>query len=200
MDIEAICRLPVKDIASQDAALIMWFTDEHNPEALRVVEAWGFTFKLTAALNWVKTTKDGTRPRMGLGYHTRKCSERALLATRGNGLRRADMGVSNVILAPRREHSRKPDEAYEALERLYGDVRRVELFARRPRPGWTSWGNEIGTVELADITVSTEDLQVGPVEPSPPVLTDRLAMVNVQDHTITGAAITQLTLGLPTIT
>jgi N6-adenosine-specific RNA methylase IME4 len=54
-------------------------------------------------------------------------------------------------MSPRLEHSRKPDNVFEALERLFGPVRRLELFARRSRPGWEVWGNEIPLVELEQI-------------------------------------------------
>jgi N6-adenosine-specific RNA methylase IME4 len=67
-----------------------------------------------------------------------------LLAKRGNGLRIVDQGVRQVIFAPLgKRHSEKPQQVHEGLERLYGDARRLELFARRQRPGWTTWGNEI---------------------------------------------------------
>jgi N6-adenosine-specific RNA methylase IME4 len=98
-------------------------------------------------LTWFKT--DG----IGMGKTTRKVAENMWLATRGAGLKIVDHSVRRnidteeelplTIEAPRRGNSVKPDEAYEALERLYGDVRRLELFARRRRPGWTVWGNEV---------------------------------------------------------
>ena len=112
-----------------------------QPHALRVMEAWGFTYK-SDLITWVKTTASGA-PTFGTGYYTRKCTEQLLYATRGRGLKTIDHGVPQCILAPRREHSRKPDEVLEALERLFGPIRRLELFARRSRPGWIGWGNEI---------------------------------------------------------
>ena len=86
------------------------------------------------------------------GLTTRKVAENAWLATRGRGLPFRDHvsqlietedDLPLVIEAPKRGHSRKPDEAYEKLEILYGDVRRLDLFARHERPGWTGWGNEM---------------------------------------------------------
>jgi N6-adenosine-specific RNA methylase IME4 len=119
------------------------------PKALELIERWGFEYK-SDLFTWVKTTANGM-PAYGLGYLTRKCTEEVLYATRGRGLKRVNCGVSQAILAPRREHSRKPDEVFEALERLFGAVRRLELFARRSRPSWEIWGNEIPSVELAQI-------------------------------------------------
>jgi N6-adenosine-specific RNA methylase IME4 len=77
-----------------------------------------------------------------MGYLTRKCTQ-VLYATRGRGLKRVNPGVSQAILTPRREHSRKPDEVFEALERLFGPVRRIELFARQCRQDWDARGDEI---------------------------------------------------------
>ena len=79
----------------------------------------------------------------GMGYFTRKGTEQLLYGTRGRGLKQVDNAVRQCLLAERREHSRKPDEAAEALERLFGPVRRVELFARHQRPGWDVWGSEL---------------------------------------------------------
>ena len=79
---------------------------------------------------------------MGLGYHTRGNAEICLLTTRGNGLRRVDNSVMQVIIDAVGEHSQKPDEARSRIVRLYGDVPRIELFARQRTPGWDIWGNE----------------------------------------------------------
>ena len=77
-------------------------------------------------------------------------TEQLLYATRGRGLKRVNCGVSQAILAPRCEHSRKPDEVFDGLERLFGLVRRLELFARRFRSGWEVWGDEILSIELVE--------------------------------------------------
>src|SRR5262249_41491454 len=105
-----------------------------------------FTYK-SDLITWAKITGEG-EPAFGLGYYTRKSTEQLLCATRGRGLRPVDHGVQQCIRAPRREHSQKPDEVYLALERLFGPVRRLELFARQRRVGWTGWGNELADVEL----------------------------------------------------
>jgi N6-adenosine-specific RNA methylase IME4 len=60
------------------------------------------------------------------------------------GLKIVDHNVRQVIFAPRgKRHSEKPQQVHEGLERLYGDVRRLELFGRRERPGWKVWGNQV---------------------------------------------------------
>lgn len=149
MTVERICRIPVAQIAAPDAALFLWATWPLLPDALRVIEAWGFVYK-TCAFAWVKTTKAGN-PAMGLGKWTRGNTEPCLLATRGRP-ERIDMGVPQVILdetfteetlfAPRAEHSAKPPEARDRIVRLLGDRPRLELFAREHTPGWAAWGND----------------------------------------------------------
>jgi N6-adenosine-specific RNA methylase IME4 len=147
MDLDAICRLPVAAHADADAVLAIWVNGAEPSMTLRVISAWGFS-EPHEGLVWLKVAKNG-KPHFGLGYSTRKNTETLWLAKRGKGLLRMDAGVAQgftapeVIVARRREHSRKPDEAYVALERLYGDVSRIELFARRQRPAWERWGNEL---------------------------------------------------------
>lgn len=135
-DIEA---LPVGDLAADDCALFLWAVMPQLPEALRVIEAWGFEFK-TCAFVWVKTTQDGERPATGMGNWTRANAEICLLATKGNPAR-LNADVHQVIMTPRMEHSRKPDDAAERIQRLVPGPY-LEMFARRPREGWDVWGNQ----------------------------------------------------------
>jgi N6-adenosine-specific RNA methylase IME4 len=149
MDLPAICRLPVAALAAPDAVLAIWVNAADIEATVRVIKAWGFRAPYEGT-HWVKLTRAG-KFRMGLGHSTRKTGENQWLAPRGRGLPRFDKGVASgfaaeaadVIASQRRENSRKPDEAYRKLERLYGEVRRIELFGRRERKGWTLWGNEV---------------------------------------------------------
>lgn len=141
MSVRDICALPVSKIASPDSVLFLWGVPSNLLAALEVIHAWGFTYKTWGFL-WVKLNQDGS-PFMGMGYYTRSNAEPCLLATRGKPLPRLSKAVRQVILSPRREHSRKPDEAYSRIEQLYGDRPRIELFARYAWPGWDSWGNEL---------------------------------------------------------
>ena len=109
------------------------------PEAFEVIRAWGFEYK-TCAFVWVKTTKDESRFATGMGYWTRANAEICLLATRGSP-KRINADVHQVISSPRTEHSRKPEEVATRIERLVPGPY-LELFARRPREGWSLWGNE----------------------------------------------------------
>lgn len=132
MKYPSLAEMPVGDSATKDCALFMWVVDSHLDVGIDLAKAWGFKFK-TIAFVWDKG-------RMGMGYWTRKQAEVCLLFTRGKPLR-LDKGVRQIIRAPRREHSRKPDEQYSLIERLVGGPY-LEIFARQQHPGWTSWGNE----------------------------------------------------------
>ncbi len=138
---EEIEALPVEALAADDCALFLWACWPQLPEALAVIQAWGFEYK-TAAFIWVKTTKDDSRPATGMGYWTRANSEVCLLATRGSPPR-LNADVHQVIMSPRMEHSRKPDEAAERIERLVPGPY-FEVFCRHPREGWDVWGNQSG--------------------------------------------------------
>jgi N6-adenosine-specific RNA methylase IME4 len=100
---------------------------------------------------------------MTQGYWTRANPEACWLATRG-APKRLHADVRQLIVAPIMEHSRKPDEAYERIERLV-EGPYLELYARRPRPGWTSWGNELA-FELPPHDPETGEI----IEPEPEVL------------------------------
>lgn len=155
MDFAALSALPVDRIAAKDCALFMWVVGSHLMESIELAAAWGFTFK-TDAFYWLKQrlvdaqqvdlfTGDIPDLRMGFGYWTRKQAEPCWLFTRGNP-RRLSAGVWQVIVEPRREHSRKPDCQYDRIEALVGGPY-LELFARQRRPGWTAWGNQVGKFE-----------------------------------------------------
>jgi N6-adenosine-specific RNA methylase IME4 len=138
MTLEEIEALPVASLAADDCALFLWTCMPTLRKAFDVIEAWGFEYK-TCAFVWVKRTKDG-KPATGMGYWTRANAEICLLATRGSP-HRLNADVHQVVMAPRREHSRKPDEVAARIERLVTGPY-LELFARRPRDGWSVWGNQ----------------------------------------------------------
>ena len=142
-----ISALPVRDLAAPDAVLFVWVVQAQLPEAMALLDAWGFTFK-TVAFAWVKLKGKqdrmfyaGSDVRMGMGYHTRAGFEQCWLATRGKGYERLTKAEPQVVFSPLREHSRKPDEIAEAICRLAAGPR-VELFARTKREGFDVWGNQ----------------------------------------------------------
>jgi N6-adenosine-specific RNA methylase IME4 len=114
-----------------------------------VIEAWGFRYS-TIAFDWIKLNANGNGLHWGHGVSgTRSNPEPCLLARRGSPLR-LDEGVHSVVMAPVGAHSEKPDEAYARMERLYPGPR-LELFARKLRPGWRTWGDELPPPHPLDI-------------------------------------------------
>jgi len=151
-------------LAAPDCALLLWTVWSQLPGALEVITACGFEYK-NCGFVWVKTTKNAEVITLdGDGLHngtslsgTQGNTEICLLATRGS-LLRLSMAVPQVIIAPVGEHSEKPDEVYRRIERLYGGPY-LELFARKPRDGWTVWGNEVAAAYDAntDLAGSLDD-------------------------------------------
>lgn len=147
--VEQLARLPVHQLAAPDCALLMWGISSHLPQVLALGAHWGFEYK-SKAFAWAKLNKNAEADErlagddaayfMGMGHGTRKNTEDCWLFTRGNP-KRLDAGVRELITSPIREHSRKPDETYERIERLFAGPY-CELFARNRRPGWSSWGNQ----------------------------------------------------------
>ena len=143
-----IAALPVSNVARKDAVLFMWICWPQLIEAIGIIEQWGFSYK-TCAFAWLKADasqidlwRDDLDAQVGMGYYTRSNSEVCLLATRGKP-KRLNADVRQGIIAPRREHSRKPDEVHGRIERLVAGPY-LDLFAREStRPGWSFWGNEV---------------------------------------------------------
>ena len=166
MHLADIKRLPVWELSADNSVLVMWYTGTHVEEARAVAEAWGFDVRQMFLFTWVKFNGRAEQrfnaaleeqiihdftdllemlnaeTRMNPGNYTRGNQESALVAVRGTGLVRASRSVKQVIYSCQGEHSTKPAEARFRLEQLYGDVPRIELFARRPSEGWDIWGNE----------------------------------------------------------
>lgn len=151
MSLQDINHLPVASLAAKDCHLFLWTTGPNLEQAFEVISAWGFKYS-TLAFTWVKLKRSlDTRQlrltatmesdlHVGLGLTTRKNCEFVLLGRRGNP-RRIAKDVREVIMSPVRQHSRKPDELFERVER-YCAGPYIELFARQSRPGWMTWGDE----------------------------------------------------------
>jgi len=120
-----------------DAVLFLWAVNALLPLALEVLEAWGFTYR--ANLSWHK-------PSIGLGHWTRNQHELLLFGIRGNVRPpEPEDRPHSVIEAACGKHSEKPEDAYALIERAYPELTKLEMFARRARPGWAAWGNEAPT-------------------------------------------------------
>ena len=159
MSLDELKALPVGDILAKDAVLHMWVIDSHLDQAIALGSAWGLTYK-TVSLIWCKTLRDAGVSdevlRMGLGKWTRKEAEFCLLFTKGKPKRKSG-GVRQVIFAPRREHSRKPDEQYQRIMDL-SEGPYIEMFARQRQPGWSAWGNEVNKFTTPTVDLEREFL------------------------------------------
>ena len=138
---EDIQKLPVQRLCNKDSVLFLWVTYPCLLEGLELIEKWGFTYK-TCAFSWIKLNKKTNTPFVGMGYYTRANNEICLLATKGKPLKRKSKAVRQVILSKIEEHSKKPDEIRSRIVELFGDLPRIELFARQQVEGWDCWGNE----------------------------------------------------------
>lgn len=143
MRLEELTALPVSDLADIDCALFLWATFPQLPDALRLIRAWGFSYK-TVAFVWLKTNRKARTWFYGLGFWTRSNAEICLLATKGHPKRQA-ANIHQLIVSPVERHSKKPDEARDRIVALMGDLPRIELFARQETPGWEVWGNEVNS-------------------------------------------------------
>ncbi|MFO0945666.1 MAG: MT-A70 family methyltransferase [Planctomycetota bacterium] len=141
MAVNEIMALPVAQLAAPASHLYLWVPNALLREGLDVMEAWGFTYKTN--LIWYKVRKDQGPDGRGVGFYFRNVTEILLFGIRGR-LRTDAPGRRqvNIMLSRKREHSRKPEEAYEIIEACSPGPF-LELFARHPRAGWTAWGNEV---------------------------------------------------------
>lgn len=146
MDLAAIKALPVGHLARPDAILMLWATNPMLDVAFDVLRTWGFAFK--TAGHWTKRTVRGNLA-FGTGYILRCAGEPFLIGTIGSP--KTTRSCRSVIEGLVRGHSRKPDEAYAWAEKLMPDARRADLFSRETRSGWTSWGDECGKFDGADV-------------------------------------------------
>lgn len=141
MDVEEIAALPVEGLADDDAHLYLWTINRYVEAAYDVARAWGFT--PSTLLTWVKPRKG-----KGLGGAFSLTTEFCLFARRGS-LAPLDRYPESAFHAPRSQHSVKPEAFLDAVEQVSPGPY-VELFARRDRLGWDTWGNEsLNTAELA---------------------------------------------------
>lgn len=137
---EQIFSMPVNEISDNDCVLFLWVVSAKIDIGLETIKRWGFNYK-TIAFTWVKTTKEN-KIALGMGNWTRSNVELCLLATKGKP-KRENADVNQVVLAERKEHSKKPNIFRTKILRLMGDMQpRIELFARTKIHGWDTWGND----------------------------------------------------------
>ena len=142
MSLQELKNMPIKNMTKDHAACFMWVTDSHIDEALEVLRSWGFAYK-TIAFNWVKTTSKGNYCK-NVAPWTMKSSEICLLGIKGRMTKyKQANNIESLVIAQRTQHSQKPNEVRKRIENLFGDLPRIELFARETAEGWDSWGNEV---------------------------------------------------------
>jgi N6-adenosine-specific RNA methylase IME4 len=157
MTLADIAALPVRDLAARNAHLFMWITGPClvRGQHIDIMRAWGFE-PSSDAFVWLKVKRAVPGIPMlvtpdafakGMGHTTRKNAEYVVLGRRGSP-KRNTKAMHQLIIAPRREHSRKPDEFFVNVE-AYCDGPRLELFSRESRPGWTTWGDEVEKFDAA---------------------------------------------------
>ena len=141
-----LLTMPVDRLAARNCALVMWATQAQLPQALDLMKRWGFDYKSFGT--WAKQSASGNKWAFGTGYWFRSAAEIYLVGARGAPLIKSK-SERNLIVAPVRQHSRKPEQLREALERMFPLVPKIELFARERREGWDCWGNQLDMFEGA---------------------------------------------------
>ena len=135
MSLDEICDMPVEsELATDDAVLFLWATAPLLPEALDVMDSWGFEYRTGAV--WDKK-------KIGMGYWFRGQHEHLLVGVRGDPPKPPPKAIcSSIIASPRGGHSEKPEAVYRMIEAYYPELPKLEMFARGDRPGWSTWGNQ----------------------------------------------------------
>jgi|APSaa5957512493_1039668.scaffolds.fasta_scaffold170370_1 N6-adenosine-specific RNA methylase IME4 len=141
MSIEDIKNMPVNSIAEDNSILCLWVTFPKLQEGLDVMKSWGFNYT-TLLFNWVKKNKSGGNF-IGMGYYTRSNAEICILGKKGKGCKAINHSISNIVESAWTKHSEKPKFIRDKIVELFGDISRIELFAREKVEGWDSWGNEV---------------------------------------------------------
>ncbi len=151
MTLDGIAALPVADLACENCLLWMWATAPMLDVQMDIMKGWGFRFSTSGV--WVKTTTTG-KLAFGTGYVFRNSHEIVLIGTRGEP-KAVSKSIRSTIMAPVREHSRKPDEAYEAARALVPYGRAADVYSRESRQGWESFGDQAGMFDeqlVAELT------------------------------------------------
>lgn len=139
---EDISILPIKNICADNCVLIIWATFPRIDYSLEIIKKWGFKYK-TCLFVWIKKNKKQNTNFWGMGYYTRSNVEVCLIAVKGKPLERKSHSIHQIIESPVEEHSKKPDIVRDKIVELFGNIPKIELFARQQVRGWDYWGNEV---------------------------------------------------------
>ena len=141
MTMDEIKALPIPEMTDKNCVLFLWTTFPYLDKQIELFEHWGFKYK-TVGFTWIKTNKKNGKPFFGVGYYAKSNAEVCLLGIKGK-MKPVSNKISSVVISPREEHSKKPDEIREKIVELFGNLPRIELFARQKIKGWDVWGNEV---------------------------------------------------------
>jgi N6-adenosine-specific RNA methylase IME4 len=148
MSDEDLLAMPVMDLLNDKSVVFMWATAPRLDFAIDLLRYWGLAYR-GVAFTWVKTKKDGLTPIGAQGVRpsvVKPTAEFVIVGSpikKGRPLQISDESVQHIVLAAKQEHSRKPDDVHQRINRLYPDASKLEMFARRPFEGWDVWGNEV---------------------------------------------------------
>lgn len=164
MTLSEIMALAVGELAADRALLYLWCTFPyqytaprlapdgtliHKPGQLDCMAAWGFTYK-TVGFLWEKTNRLNNDPFFGVGFYSKSNAEPCYLGTHGKPLKPVVDDVSSLIRAPIARHSRKPDEVYRRIDRMYPGLSKIELFATQCWPGWDATGLQYDGLDIRE--------------------------------------------------
>lgn len=155
--LDVIQTLPLVPMLSKKAVIFCWTTGPKLEESVLLLRSWGLHYRGVAFV-WVKTKLDGKTPIGAQGVRpsiVKPLTELVLAASTvpsGRPLPLSNEAICQTVFAPKSAHSVKPDTVQDRIDLMYPTARKIELFARRQRPGWDSWGNEIpaGFVEAEE--------------------------------------------------
>lgn len=148
MTLKDIKSLPINEIGDENSVLFLWVTFPNLREGLEVMQSWGYTYK-TLGFNWIKLNKKNNKPFFGIGAYAKSGSEICIMGVKGK-VKAINNSVSSTILSPREEHSKKPDEIRDRIVKLFGDLPRIELFARQKAEGWDALGIELNNKDIRE--------------------------------------------------
>lgn len=146
MTLDTLKQLKVKDICSSDCLLFLWTSSPHLPQAISLMNSWGFEYK-TVAFVWYKQK---TNP----GYYTLSECELCLVGKKGTiPSPRGSRKERQFLSEERTVHSKKPDEIRNRITRMFPTQKKVELFARQQTEGWDVWGNEVQSSSSSSLSL-----------------------------------------------
>lgn len=126
--------------SNKNAHLYLWFTNAFAVQAHQIAAAWGF--RPITILTWVKVRKIDGQPSMKMGHYFRGATEHILFGVKGSLPLKTSKALPTAYLWPRLPHSEKPDAFYDLVEEA-SNGEYMELFARKTRLGWTTWGDQV---------------------------------------------------------